>query len=118
VDGTWARQLHDFYNESDIAASFWAEHTAMWDEAEHDLRRAFSSNHLHRFLSSLRAEPLPPYIVIVPNLIYPATQTVVAAGQDSYYVIIPPPKAVGESPPWPYRDGLDWVLAESCYQLV
>jgi hypothetical protein len=25
---------------------------------------------------------------------------------------------VGESPPWPYRDGLDWVLAESCYQLV
>lgn len=118
ADGKWARQLHDFYVESALAASFWSEHTAVWTEAEHDLQQAFTSDRLCRFLGALRPGALLQHIVIVPNLVYPATQTLVAASQDAYYVIIPPPKAVGESPPWPYRDGLDWVLAESCYQLL
>lgn len=116
-DGVWASQLGDFYVDTALAAFFWADQAAPWAEAENDLRRIFNSDSLYQLLGQLSGTPPAQDLVIMPNLNYPAMQAVVASNRDHIYLLLPPPKAVGESPPWPYRDGVDWVLAESCYQL-
>ncbi len=98
-------------------AGFWAMHAAVWQEAQADLTAIFQKSTLPAFLSRLTGQPLVQTIAIVPNLVYPALTAVMAPTQDALYLLLPPPKAVGESPPWPYREGLDWVLAETAYQL-
>lgn len=118
ADGEWAAELGDFYVDTAIAAFFWADHDDLWETAAVDLRRIFPDNSLHTYLQALSATGQTRQIIIVPNLVYPATQTVVATNADTYYTILPPPKAVGESPPWPYRDGADWVAAECCFHLL
>lgn len=75
----------------------------------------FAGTDLPDFLEQLLRRPLATAIVIVPNLIYPAMETVAVAAEGSYYLLIPPPKAVGESPPWPYRDEEEGLLATACY---
>lgn len=110
--------LADYYVDSAIAAFFWADHEDLWQEAVADLRRIFATNQLADFLGKIAGSELARDITIVPNLVYPAVTPVVASTESTHYLILPPPKAVGESPPWPYRDGVDWVLAESCYQLL
>ncbi|MCI0397787.1 MAG: hypothetical protein L0322_23020, partial [Chloroflexi bacterium] len=115
--GDWPRELDDFYTDSAVAAFFWADHENVWQEAAGELRRIFRNNALASFLGRLRGEPLSHNVVVVPNLVYPALETLVAATQDNLYLILPPPRAVGESPPWPYREDAGWVLAESCRKL-
>lgn len=110
--------LADFYVDSAVAAFFWADHEALWAEAVADLKRIFATNQLADFLGKLAGDTLEQDIIVSPNLVYPALTPVVATTAGAIYLILPPPKAVGESPPWPYRDGADWVLAESCYQLL
>jgi len=34
------------------------------------------------------------------------------------FMILPPAKAWGESPPWPFGEDPGWVIAQSCYYLV
>jgi hypothetical protein len=45
-------------------------------------------------------------------------QPIVAETAESYYLILPPPRAYGESPPWPYHEDPGWVMAQSCYALT
>ena len=116
-DNEWVHHLADFYVDTAIAAFFWAEHEAPWREAQTDLQRIFHNSQLTNFLGQLAGHPFPKQLIITPNLIYPALETIVASNTTHDYLILPPPKAVGESPPWPYRDGADWILAESCYQM-
>lgn len=116
-DTEWVHHLADFYVDTAIAAFFWAEHEAPWREAQSDLQRIFQNSQLANFLGQLTGRPLANQLIITPNLIYPALETIVASNATQDYLILPPPKAVGESPPWPYRDGADWVLAESCFQM-
>lgn len=116
--GNWVAHLADFYVDTAIAAFFWAEHEAVWAEAANDLHSIFKQHDPAAFLERLCARPLRHPVVVVPNLLYPALQSIAVASQDAYHLILPPPKAVGASPPWPYRDGVDWVLAESCFHLV
>lgn len=100
-DGTWASQLGDFYVETALAAFFWAEQAAPWADAENDLRRIFNNDNLYQLLSQLSGTPPAQDLVIMPNLNYPALQAVVASNRDHIYLLLPPPKAVGESPPGP-----------------
>lgn len=116
-DNEWVHHLADFYVDTAIAAFFWADHEAPWREAQADLQHIFPNNQLTNFLSQLTGRPLAKQLIITPNLTYPALETVIASNTTHHYLILPPPKAVGESPPWPYRDGADWILAESCYQM-
>lgn len=111
----WAEQLAELQAEIEVTARFWSEHEVIWSEAVADLQGIFAGTDLPDFLEQLLRRTLATAIVIVPNLIYPAMETVPVAAEGSYYLLIPPPKAVGESPPWPYRDEEEGVLATACY---
>jgi hypothetical protein len=96
----------------------WAEQAAVWEEALTDLEAIFAETPLPRFLAKAVGRPLAKRIIIVPTLVYPMLNSVVAETAEAITLIIPPPKAWGESPPWPYRDGHDVVLAETCRELL
>ena len=113
----WPEALMDFYTDTAIAAFFWADHEAVWQQAEAELRQIFRGRDLAGFVGRLRGEPLSQPLYVCPNLAVPALQTVAVANAGGIYRLLPPPQAWGESPPWPYAEGEDWVLAECCYRL-
>jgi hypothetical protein len=117
-DGEFLEQLADFYTDSAVAAFFWSDRNAVWQEAAQDLEKLFQNSKLPAFLSKLLGRELAQNIVIVPNLSYPALLPIVATTAETLYLILPPPRAYGESPPWPYREDLGWVVAQSCYALT
>lgn len=111
-------QLAQCAAQAKLEQTLWVEQAAVWDEAEHDLQIIFRDNPLPAFLAHLIGRPLAKPITIVPTLVYPMLSSVVAETNSHITLIIPPPKAWGESPPWPYRDGHDVVLAETCRELL
>ncbi len=115
---SWVASLADFAAASNIAAAFWPEHEAAWHTAVTELRAIFQDNRLLRFLGQMRGRPIEQAIVIMPNLVYPALSPVLASARNSLALLLPPPKAVGESPPWPYSEGAGWVTAVTCRQLA
>ncbi len=117
IDG-WVASLADFAAVSDIATTFWPEHKAVWDTAVTELNDIFQDNRLLQFLSQMRGQPIEQDIIIMPNLVYPALSPVLATAQNKLTLLLPPPKAVGESPPWPYSEGVGWVTAVTCRQLA
>ena len=123
VTPAWLPALADFYQEAGLAA-FWAEHEAAWAEAQADLVAIFQGSQLAGFLEQLnqraagRQRPGPRPIAIMPNLVYPALASVLATPPVTLYLILPPPKAVGESPPWPYAEDPGWVRAQACQRLI
>jgi hypothetical protein len=118
ADGVWAGQLGDFYVETAVAAFFWSDHEAVWLEAERDLRHIFPDNSMTSLLSALAGRDIDRAVTIVPNLIYPATETIVADNAEAYYVVVPPPAGKGEAAPRSYRESAGWVLAAVCYALT
>ncbi|MCZ7668475.1 MAG: hypothetical protein M5U34_15420 [Chloroflexi bacterium] len=54
----------------------------------------------------------------MPNLVYPALIPVLVSGFEALTLMQPPPKAVGESAPWPYDEDPGWIQAEVCRRLV
>ncbi|HFE66575.1 MAG TPA: hypothetical protein ENJ93_04865 [Chloroflexi bacterium] len=115
---SWVVSLADFATVSDIAAAFWPEHESVWDTAVAELHTIFQDDRLLQFLSQMRGRPIEQEIIIMPNLVYPALSPVLATAQNSLTLLLPPPKAVGESPPWPYSEGAGWVTAVTCRQLA
>ncbi|MCA9961439.1 MAG: hypothetical protein R3E31_17040 [Chloroflexota bacterium] len=113
----WTAALADFGRKTAVP-SFWAEHEAMWHEALTDLEAICQYSRLPAFIERLTGRPLHKNLTAMPNLVYPALHSILAETVYSLYLLLPPPKAVGESPPWPYREGPDWVLAEACHRLV
>ncbi|MCA9935332.1 MAG: hypothetical protein H6662_07890 [Ardenticatenaceae bacterium] len=110
--------LADFARQTAVPTQFWPHHTAAWDEAMSDLQAIFDTSLLADFVGRLAGRPLPKPLLISPNLVYPALSTVLVETAVALHLIIPPPKAVGESPPWPYSEGPDWVLAEAAQALI
>lgn len=117
LDPAWVATLLSFAAETAVAA-FWGEHDAAWQEALADLRAIFAGSRLPAFLDRLAGRAVAPPVVVLPNLLFPALSSVLAETAAGLTLILPLPKAVGESPPWPYREGPDWVLAESCRRLL
>jgi hypothetical protein len=107
----------DFQAQTGLAA-FWQEHAAPWREAAAGLTAIFRDNQLTAFLNEIGDEPLPPAIRIMPNLIYPALTAVLISDFEALTLLQPPPKAVGESPPWPYDEDPGWVQANVCRRLT
>ena len=116
-DDQWQMWLVHFSRHLDWAA-FWAQHAATWQEAQSDLAHIFQNSPLPAFLSQMSGQPFTHTIAIVPNLVYPALTAVLAVTQDTYYLLLPPPKAVGESPPWPYAEDSGWVHVQTCRRLL
>jgi hypothetical protein len=113
----WLKRLPDFGEKSGLAV-FWAGHQAPWHEALSDLETIFHHSPLARFLAHLRRQAISQTIAIMPNLVYPALQPVLAETAETIYLLIPPPKAVGESRPWPYNEDPGWVLDRTCHTLL
>lgn len=118
ADGSFNQQLADCCTAADPAGKLWPAHTAVWEEAATELTEIFTDSPLPAFLGKLCGLPVEKTIVIVPTLTFPMLNSVVCETADELFVILPPPKAWGESPPWPFRDGVEWALGESCRELL
>jgi hypothetical protein len=114
----WLQRLADFERHIDLSALLWREQEVEWHTAVADLQAIFHDNQLAEFTGRLYGRELAQPVSIVPNLIYPALASILVKTVTNLYLILPPPKAFGESRPWPYGEGVDWVLAESCRHLA
>ncbi|HRQ41438.1 MAG TPA: hypothetical protein PLD25_26255 [Chloroflexota bacterium] len=112
----WARSLADFEHDTDIATTLWVQYQDVWQAAVDALQRIFADGRVASFLDRL-TQMTNPQMVIMPNLVYPALTAVLATTQDTLYLLLPPPKAVGESPPWPYDEDPPTVVTTVCQHL-
>ncbi len=114
----WVALLGDFYAESGIAAHLWADQAPDWEEAAADLRQIFSGDELPTCLADWVGGEESSAICIHPSLTYPMLNPILSDAGNRLFLILPPPKAWGESPPWPFGEGADWALAQVGYKLV
>jgi hypothetical protein len=112
----WARSLADFEHDTDII-SFWDKHQQAWQEGVRALQGIFADGRVAAFFDRLTKTTANPWIVIMPNIVYPALTAVLATTQDTFYLLLPPPKAVGESPPWPFDEDPPTIVATVCHHL-
>lgn len=115
--GDWAHSLADFANETAIMTRFWGQQTAVWQEAQAALEKIFAGGHLLAALGQLGGVA-DTAVTLMPNLVFPALAPVVATAVDRLALLLPPPKAVGESPPWPFDEDPGWVVAIAAEQLL
>jgi hypothetical protein len=113
----WLKTLPDFGEKSGLAV-FWAGHQSPWNDARSELDSIFYNSSLIQFLAHLRRQPINQTMAVMPNIVYPALHPILAETAETLYLLLPPPKAVGESPPWPYDEDPGWVLDHTCHTLL
>ena len=113
----WTKTLPHF-GERSAMYIFWQAQATPWQKAQQDLEHIFYRNELAHYLGRLRQRPLAHAVRLMPNIVYPALQPVPVETETAVYLLLPPPKAVGESPPWPYDEDPGWVLAHTCHALM
>lgn len=114
----WVRSLADFGRDTAVSSQFWPQQTAVWAEAVTALQAIFSGDSLLTSLAALMERDLATAVTLMPNLIFPALSPAVATTDNALTLLLPPPKAVGESPPWPFDEDPGWVVATVCQQLI
>ncbi len=117
ADEVWRESMRDFRAVKDVGL-FFSRHDDVWQDARSDLERIFNGSPLLAFLAQISGRPLAQQIAIMPNLAYPALTAVLAITTPTLYLLLPPPKAVGESPPWLYGEDPGWVNAQTCRRLL
>lgn len=115
---TWIQSLAGFAQKTEIVSQFWPAHQSVWDESANELTAVFQNSPLPAFLAQVMGKSLSQYIVVMPNLVYPALKPVLATSEKALTLLLPPPLAVGESPPWPYEEDPGWVVARICERLL
>ncbi len=115
-DSGWAAALPQLYADAGLEA-FWRHHADFWDEAESELSEVFEGSRLIPFLTQLMDRPLAQQITVIPCIVYPMLAPVLASAEGSLHLILPPAKAWGESPPWPFGEDPGWIVAQSCWAL-
>ena len=115
---SWTQSLAKFAKDTNIANLFWPQHQAIWDAATAEMRTIFQNNNLLTFIEQIKGAPLNQSVQVMPNLVYPALSAILATSNQTLYLLIPPPKAVGESPPWPYNEDPGWVIAVATRKLL
>lgn len=113
----WIATLPDFAQKTAVTTDFWPQHTAVWQEAQSALENLFSNGDLLAALGQL-GNVMETAVTIMPNLVFPALSPIVATADDALTLLLPPPKAVGESPPWPFDEDPGWVVATVTEQLI
>jgi hypothetical protein len=116
ADGQWVRSLPDFYRQTNLGI-FWQAEGQPWQTAYEELAAIFQNSKLPAFLRQLCGEG-QAQVIIVPTVVYPLLQPVLAETAVALYMILPPAKAWGESAPWPFGEDPGWVIAQSCFYLV
>ncbi len=112
----WARSLADFEHATDMM-TFWDEHQEVWQGVVAALQGIFADGRVAAFFDRLVKTDDAPHMVVMPNIVYPALTAVLATTESTLYLLLPPPKAVGESPPWPYDEDPPTVVATVCHHL-
>lgn len=113
ADGQWLESVADFYTDTAIAAFHWSEQASVWEGAAADLQTVMAPAVLGDFFAALLGGPLDRPVHLYPNLLYPALTPLLVTAAEAHTLLVPPPKALGESPPWAYREGAEWVLTSS-----
>ena len=115
---SWTRALAQFAKDTKIATAFWPQHEALWDASTAELRTIFPNNKMLTFINRITENPIKQTVNIMPNLVYPALSPILATSNQHYYLLLPPLKAWGESPPWPYSEDPGLVVALASRQLL
>ena len=97
--------------------TFWASHTDAWDEAITDLKAIFDSKPIVATVSTLTGVEVSKPVQLVPTIVYPMLAPVVVENKERIFIILPPAKAWGESPPWPFADDPGWAMAQVAFYL-
>lgn len=113
----WVGTLGGFARETAVSIEFWSQHTAVWIKAQAALQKIFTNGNLLSALGQLGVVA-ETAVSLMPNLVFPALTPVVATSDAALTLLLPPPKAVGESPPWPFDEDPGWVVATVTEQLV
>ena len=105
-----------FAAAADLPA-FWAKHAAAWDEAVTDLKAIFDGKPIVGAVAALTGIEVNKPVRLVPTIVYPLLTPVVVENSDHIFIILPPAKAWGESPPWPFGDDPGWAVAQVAFYL-
>ena len=116
-DGAWLEAVADFYTDTAVAAFHWSEQAVVWRAAAADLAGVVAPEMVAAFFAALLGAPLDRPVRLYPNLLFPAMTPLLVSASEAYTLLLPPPMALGESPPWAYHEGEEWVLTH-CAQLV
>ncbi len=96
---------------------FWRAQAAVWQAAVIELEAIFAGAPLPAFLEKMSGRPPAP-VHLMPNYLYPALRPLVLPPDTALWVLVPPPPAWGESPPWPFAEGREWLLSQTCRALL
>ncbi len=108
----------DGFAAETAVSELWQQQEAGWKTAVGELQNLLNLPALAHFLIQLTRQPVLPAIHISPNLLFPALSPVLAQAADGLHLLLPPPKAVGTSPPWPYREDPGWVVTQLAQALL
>jgi hypothetical protein len=108
VEPELAAHLSEFAAAASLE-SYWAEHEAGWTGAVAEVQKHVDGVKFDSFLGEL-FDAAPDELIIHPNLAYPTTHSFGVSAPGKLVSIMPPRKAVGESPPWPFGDDRDYVV--------
>lgn len=103
-----AARLREFSSSASLDI-YWPEHETGWAQSVAEVQKHVSSVNFAAFLGEL-FDSLPGELVIHPNIIYPTTHSFGVSAPGRLFSIMPPRKAVGESPPWPFGDDRDYIV--------
>lgn len=106
----------DFVAHTNLA-DFWAKHAAAWDAAIADLKQIFDGKPILETITALTGVAINKPVRLVPTIVYPMLTPVVVENRDRIFIILPPAKAWGESPPWPFGDDPGWAMAQVTFYL-
>jgi hypothetical protein len=102
VPPRWNEHLKHFYDTTHLE-KWWADEDEAWKMPVRHLNEAFAKVDLYAFLEPFLGK-IAESMVFMPNISYPSDQNMGIRIGGELVVIVPPPIAWGDSPPWPYKD--------------
>ncbi|MFQ5407040.1 MAG: hypothetical protein ACE5FI_01285 [Anaerolineales bacterium] len=100
--------LRDFHETARLA-EYWDANKAAWEEAAAAVGAHVADVSFRAFLARFLGE-VPQEIVCIPNPLYPTQVSMGVATPGTLFCLVPPRRAVGESPPWPFEADREHVL--------
>ena len=95
-------QLRDFYLTAKLE-DFWKSEKVAWDKALRETTSVFSDVEFKDFLKPFLGD-INETFTFIPNVSYPSNHDLGLQLKDELVVIVPPPLAWGDSPPWSYDE--------------
>lgn len=95
-------------------SSLWHMQAEAWRDAESAVRQHLHGVDLAGRMARFFGDTLKHYQVL-PNLLFPSNQVVYFRAGPQAACLLPPRKAVGESPPWPFSDDREYVLKVTAF---